>query len=190
MKFTSFTLIIAAILFITNRAFAEAIGEVGIHLASDRMEDTSGASPSSANERHFRLNLASGWKSNLNDEHALGYGLSLKNERGLQSGSDLSGYGLGLFLGWYFGAISMRFDFIFMAEQKSNSGIVESQFSNGSGMSLEVRWLHWMDKIAFGPSLVLDRMKYRRARIGSLPETDSERTTESFTPGLTGVFIF
>lgn len=170
---------------------AGSVGEFGLQVMTERTEDSGTAS----SERHLRANVAAGWASALNGDHSLAYGASFRSERGFQNGAELSGYGLGVFLSWFHGPFSVRADYIVIATQKSNNGVVETEFREGRGISLQVRWLHWPnwfegDRIGFGPSLTFEQIRYAKSRVGSLPETGTTRTTESFTPGLIGVFLF
>lgn len=176
-----------------NEASANGFGELGAHLATDRTEDTSGAVSS---ERHFRFDLASGWQSSLSETQSVGYGVVFKTERGLQSGGEISGYGIGAFLAWYMGAFSIRADYLLLSELKSNNGVVETQFREGAGYVLEARWMHWLEptdaghRLALGPALAFTQMKYAKTRVGALPETGVSRSTESLTPGLRAIFVF
>lgn len=187
---------VALILGMANVAGAEPIGDISLHISTDRSED---AGTTATSERHFRLNLATGWSHEVAPDNLLGYGISFRTERGLQSGSELAGYGVGVFLGWYNGPFSLRLDYVALSELKSNNGVNETAFRDGSGVSLQARWIHWFGettadertrRIGFGPSLAFEQIKYAKSRVGSLPETSNNRVTESLMPGFAGVFLF
>ncbi len=191
------------------RSQAQAIGEVGLQIFTERVEDAAG---NTSRERQFRVGLATGWTTKLNRPesqdakvmpdgttvpapadawvHRIGYGVSFRTDRGLHNGSSLSGYGVGVFVGWYAGPLSVRADYIALAEQKSDNGAVETAFREGSGYSIQARWLQWFGRYAFGPSLAYEQTTYAKSAVGTLPESSATRKVESITPGLTGVFHF
>ncbi len=188
-----------------------AIGEIGLQFSTERTEDQGVGSSS---ERHFRFNIASGFKSALNNPesadavvnadgsttlpaagklvHWLGYGIAFRGERGLLASSEVSGFGLGVFVAWYAGPFSIRADYIALAEMKSNSSITETAFREGSGFAVSARWLHALENqnISIGPSLSFEQMTYAKSQIGSLPESSNSRKTESLIPGVVAVFHF
>ncbi len=178
------------------RAEARGYGELGAHLSTERAEDASSTTPRVQSERHFRFDIATGWQSPIAETQLLSYGLVFKSERGFQNSSDLAGYGVGAFLGWFRGPLSVRFDYLFLAEQKANNGIVETSFREGAGFAFEIRWLQWFElsegetKFAVGPTLAFTQMNYSKTRIGTLPESSATRTTEALNPGIRGIFIF
>ena len=188
-----------------------AVGEIGLQFSTERTEDQgTGAS----SERHFRFNIASGFTSALNNSesadaivnadgtttlpstnkliHLIGYGVSFRGERGLLSSSEISGFGLGVFVGWYAGPISLRVDYIALAEQKSNNGVAETSYREGSGYSVSARWLHRFESsnIDMGPSISFEEITYAKSRVGTLPETSNSRKTESLIPGIVALFYF
>ena len=181
-------------------ARASALGELGLHFSSARTEDA-GAGASSA--RSYRANIAMGWLSELNKDEVeqpkqtLGYGLVLRSERGFLSTSTIAGYGLGVFLGYYSGPISIRVDYFVLAEQQANNGVTETAYRDGSGYAINLRWLHWFEpandgknRVGVGPSLAFEQMTFAKSRVGSLPESSATRSTDSFSPGLVGLFYF
>lgn len=177
----------------TTAAFAAGYGELGLQLSTERTEDASSAATtvgSAVSERHFRFDIATGLRTRASEADDVTYGLVYKTDRGLQNSADLSGYALGAFVGWLHGPISIRLDYLFLAELKSNSGVVETQYREGSGISFEARWLQWFGEFAVGPSLTFTQMNFTKARVGSLPEIAASRKTESLTPGLRGIFSF
>lgn len=186
-------------------AQAGALGEAAFAIATERKEDIDAGTESGAtSNRRFRFNLAVGWLSELNrdelagSQHNLGYGMVVRTERGFESSSDLNGFGLGVFLGYYSGPISIRIDYFAFAELKSNDGIVETAFREGNGYAVSARWLHWFEeprgdrptRFGIGPALSFEQTVYKKSRSGSLPESGATRMTESLTPGLVGVFNF
>lgn len=179
-----------------SHAKAAVYGEVGVQVTTERSDDASATATGASSERHFRIDLANGWLTEISDEQTINYGVVFKTERGLQAGSELSGYGVGAFVAWSYGAFSSRLDYLALAELKANNGNVETQFREGAGYMLEARWLHWLKPIesghrfGLGPSLAFNQMKYGKTRVGSLPESSSTRTTESLTPGIRAIFIF
>ena len=173
------------------RSHSQPLGEIGLQMSTERAEDGTG---NALSQRFFRLGIAAGWSAS-----SVTYGLSFRTERGLQDGSSLSGYGLGVFVGWFYGPFSLRADYIGLAEQKADNGITETRFLDGSGFSLQARWIQWFEdssqnesrrRYGFGPTLSFDQMSYGKTAVGTLPETSATRKTESLTPGLTGVFEF
>jgi hypothetical protein len=183
-------------------AFGRGFGELGLHLSTERSEDAGNAASVAQSERHFRFDIATGWQSMLSETHFVSYGLVFKSERGLQNSSDLTGYGLGAFAAWFRGPFSVRLDYLLIAELKSNSGVAETQYREGRGLSFEARWLHsltWLQgneigdagsKFAIGPAVVFTQIKYGKTRVGSLPEASATRVTESLSPGLRAVFMY
>lgn len=179
---------------------ARALGDISLHVSSQRTDD--GASGATS-DRRFRLNLAMGWLSELNRDEVdppsqlLGYGLIVRTERGFQSSSELAGFGLGLFLGYYAGPFSVRIDYFALSELKSNNGIVETAFREGSGYAVNLRWLHWFEsindgknRVGVGPSLSYEQTTYSKSRVGSLPESNASRTADAISPGVVGLFYF
>ncbi len=198
-------------LFISLPNAYAAIGEIGLQLSTERTENQgTGAS----SERHFRFNIASGFKSALNRSdsadavvnadgsttlpttksliHWFGYGLSFRGERGLLASAETSAFGIGVFAGWYAGPFSIRADYIALAEMKSNDTVNETSYREGHGYSISMRWLHAFDSqnVAVGPSLTFEQMTYEKSQVGSLPETSNSRTTESLIPGIIALFHF
>jgi hypothetical protein len=181
-------------------ASASALGELGLHFSSSRSEDLgSGASST----RSYNANIAMGWLSEINKDEVekakqeLGYGLVFRSERGFQASSSIAGYGLGVFLGYYAGPISVRLDYYALAEQQANNGVVETAFREGSGYAINVRWLHWFEalndgknRVGVGPSVVFEQMTFAKSRVGSQPESGATRSTDSLSPGLVGLFFF
>jgi hypothetical protein len=173
-------------------ARAASYGELGAHLTTERSED-GGAAPSASSERHFRFDIATGLRSEVAENQAVTYGVVFKSERGFQTGGELSGYGLGAFVGWSLAAFSARLDYLIFAELKSNSGVSETQFREGAGFNLELRWLvtpQSEPRLSIGPALAFTQMTFAKMRIGSLPETSASRKTESLTPGIRAAFVF
>lgn len=196
--------LLMALLALTFISTAEArgFGELGLQLFSGRIEDQT-TNGNASSTRHFQLDIATGWHSQIGETQWMSYGLAFNSQRGFQSDADLSGYGLGAFVGWYHGPFSVRLDYIFLAEMKSQNITNETQFFDGSGFNLEARWLHWFEdadgaadgngksrKFALGPALAFKQIGFSKTRVGSLPETSANRKTEQFVPGLRGIFIF
>ncbi len=200
MKYSLFYVISYAVvaLFTLSSPDVEArgFGELGAHVSTERTDDASSPTARAHSERHFRVDVATGWQTTIAETQLLSYGLVFKSERGFQSNSDLAGYGVGAFVGWYRGPLSVRLDYLFLAEQKANNGVVETSFRDGSGIAVELRWLQWFEmpegetKFAVGPALAFTQMNYSKSRVGTLPETSGTRTTESLNPGIRGIFIF
>jgi hypothetical protein len=198
-KFFSLVFVLTNLLFAAT-AHASALGELALHFSSSRTEDA-GAGASST--RTYRANIAMGWLSELNSDEVetakqnLGYGIVLRSERGFQSSSSIAGYGLGVFVGYYAGPISVRLDYFALAEQQANNGQVETAYREGSGYAINVRWLHWFEavnggknRMGIGPSLVFEQIGFAKSRVGSLPETSNTRSTDSLSPGIVGLFYF
>ncbi len=192
--FQAFLALLLTLTIDVSTVHAAGFGELGVHVTTERSEDS--GSPTATSERHFRVDLASGWRSEISETHSLGYGLVFKTERGLQTGSELAGYGVGAFVAWYAGPFSLRFDYLLVSELKMNNGFVETQYREGSGYSLEARWLHWLEpsesghRLGLGPALAMTQMKYGKTRVGSLPESSASRATENLTPGIRAIYIY
>lgn len=208
--------VLTTVTFITSSPSSTmaAIGELGLQFSTERTEDQSGGASTALSERHFRFNIATGFKSALNNRasadavvnadgsttlpatgsltHWIGYGLSFRGERGLFASAEVSGFGLGLFVGWYAGPFSVRADYIALAELKSNGAFTETAYREGSGFSVSARWLHTFDSenISLGPSLTFEQMTFAKSQTGSLPETSNSRKTESLIPGFIALFHF
>ncbi len=186
------------VLFTLSSPLAEArgFGELGAHVSTERAEDASSPTARAHSERHFRVDVATGWQMTIAETQLLSYGVVFKSERGFQNSSDLAGYGVGAFVGWYRGPLSVRLDYLFLAEQKANNGVVETSYREGAGVAVEIRWLQWFElpdaetKFAVGPALAFTQMNYSKSRVGTLPESSATRTTESLNPGIRGIFIF
>lgn len=203
--FTIFTSGIA--LSLPMRSHARSLGDISLQMSTERTEDGAG---NALSQRFFRVGIAAGWSSLLGPTetqdsaiaawpHRLAYGLSFRTERGLQDGSSLSGFGFGVFVGWFYGPFSLRADYFGLAEQKADNGITETRYRGGSGFSIQARWIQWFGnsssdagerRYGFGPTLSFDQMSYEKTTVGTLPETGATRKTESLTPGLSGVFEF
>ena len=194
--FASELLFLLALLFHASAGQAAGFGELGVHVTTERAEDNGTTGITATSERHFRVDVASGWRSEVSEIQSIGYGLVFKTERGLQTGSELAGYGLGAFVGWYAGPFSLRFDYLLVSELKANNGFVETQYREGNGYSLEARWLHWLEpsetghRLGLGPALAFTQMKYGKTRVGSLPESSATRATETLAPGIRAIYIF
>lgn len=192
----SISLLISFTISLPTFALARGFGELGIHLASDRIEDQTPTGTTSASSQYLRADIAAGWQSRINDDRELSYGIVFNSSRGFQSSSGIAGYALGAFVGWYQGPFSARLDYLILAEQKSNNGTVETQYHDGSGFALEARWLHWFGdiddgkKFAIGPAVAFSQMRFSKSRVGTLPDSSDSRKTESLTPGLRGLFLF
>lgn len=170
-----------------------AVGELGLQTFSERREDASGAATS---ERTFKVDLATGAETEIGEAGKVGFGVAFEVERGLHSNSEISGLGVGGFLSWRRAAFSVRLDGVVLAEQKSTSSVVETSYREGSGWGLEVRWLPtWIQSDdettwALGPSLSMQKITFKKSRVGTLPETEGERSMESISPGLRAIFLF
>lgn len=172
---------------------ATGIGEVDLHISSERAESAGGTA---SLERHLKLGIFAGALSELSSTDSLTFGGFLKTDRGFQSAGEFTGYGIGLYLGWLNRNFSMRLGYSVLAEMKNSNGVVETTFLDGSGLELQAKWVQWFDteqgpkSFGFGPSLSYERLNFTKARVGSLPEIAQDRLVESLSPGLSAIFKF
>lgn len=172
-------------------AFAGPVGEFSASVASERVDDSSTAQ----SHRLISSELVGGYTYALNEDFSLAPGVSFDYQRGLLAAAETSAYAMGLTLSTTYRQWSLLVKAVLFAEQKSNSGIVETGYSEGSGFALTVRWLNWWSgdgdkRWGLGPSLSLESLHYGKKRVGSLPEQSQGRTVESLRPGLTAIYHF
>lgn len=178
------------------------IGAAAAQIQSERIEESS--SQTTSVQRSLGFGLAAGYAfavGGSNDEssnkpsQAIGFGLSFDSGRGVVSSNDFSSYALGAFVSGYVENWSTIVRFIGLAEQKSNSGTVETQYRDGHGISISLQWTPWWPQgesraLGIGPSLTWERISFDRSRVGSLPESSTGRTVETLRPGVAALFYF
>jgi hypothetical protein len=193
-----FSLIVPLIVYaiVTCPSFGDAasgIGEIDAHLSSERAESAGGTA---SLERHLKLGFFGGLRSEIGTTDSLSFGGFLKTDRGFQSAGEFTGYGLGIYLGWFHRSFSARLAYTALAEVKNSNGIVETAFRDGSGIELQAKWVQWFDteqgakSFGLGPSLTYERLNFAKARVGSLPEIAQDRLVESISPGISATFNF
>lgn len=173
-------------------AETRGLGEIDLQMSSERVESAGSASV----ERHLRLGVYGGLESTLQTGSRISFGGFLKTDRGQQPLGALNSYGLGLFAGWANKSLGLRLAYTLFGEQKSMNAAVETSWREASGYELMVRWLTWRQELddnrefALGPSLAYEKLTFKKAQVGSLPETNQELARESLVPGISFVFVY